>query len=231
MQKEMWSDKQKEFYNKEFTTLASESMEINIRRRYVDFLTTMLNEYDLKKGRKKFLEVGCNEGIIMEMMKEKYPDSDFSGFDISDKHIGIAAKKGLNVFVGNAEEMNPDEKYDVIYGTAVLHHLDDPDKFLRGLSKYLNEGGLLLFGPEPVHNNFTYIIWHSLRGFWQVEKGMLRMKKKNIRKMLKENYSESKIMTKGNAFAYAFKLTGAIWDFTRLSKMPVINDMYIIARK
>ncbi|MDD5362917.1 MAG: methyltransferase domain-containing protein [Ignavibacteria bacterium] len=227
----MWSDKQKEFYNEDFTTLASKSMEVNIRRKYVDFLVKILNENGLKQGGKKFLEIGCNEGIIMEMMQKNYPDSKFSGFDISDKHVEIAAKKGLNVFVGDAEKMNPEDKYDVIYGTAVLHHLNKMDKFLIDLRNYLNEDGILLFGPEPVHNNFVYIIWHSMRGFWNVEKGMLQMKKREIRKMLKENYSFSKIFTKGNAFAYAFKLTGAIWDFTRLSRLPIINDMYIIAKK
>jgi ubiquinone/menaquinone biosynthesis C-methylase UbiE len=223
------SEIQKEFYNHKFKTIATPEIEETIRSFYFQKISSILDP--LVTSPKKFLEIACGEGILMKKMNNHFLDSTFKGIDISEKNIAITKQRGFNAQVGDAQDINLNEKFDVIYGSAFLHHLENIDDCFESVSKHLNENGIILFGPEPVFYQFMYIIWHNLRRVWDIEKGMMNISETKIKMMLSKKYKNIKIYRHGNAFAYSFKYTGFIWNFLRFSRIPALNDIYIYAEK
>jgi len=223
------SKDQKKFYDEEFKTLASPAMEASIRDFYFQEIVSILGDRFHPGGRA--LEVGCGNGMLMEKMRERYPDSSFEGFDISEKNVTMARKRGLDVSVGNADNMSLEGGYDLVYGSAVLHHLQDIGAFFEQVAALLNDGGVILFGPEPVSYQFIYIIWHKLRRIWEIEKGMLNITEKKMRLLLAGSFENVRISRHGNAFVYSVRPVGRTWNALRLSKVPSLNDIYIYAEK
>lgn len=109
---------------------------------------------------KVYLEYGC--GMDKESRAERLAKEGATvhGIDISDyaiDHLSKRAKEqglSINYQVMNAEEMTyPDDSFDVIYGTGILHHLD-LEKALESISKKLKKGGQAVFIEPLGHNLF-----------------------------------------------------------------------------
>jgi ubiquinone/menaquinone biosynthesis C-methylase UbiE len=82
---------------------------------------------------KDVLEYGCGDGSF-SLLALKLPaiSASLTGIDISDVAIGKAAARPAQLGYQNARfrEMNaeamsfPDESFDVVFGRAIIHHLD-----------------------------------------------------------------------------------------------------------
>lgn len=225
------AEQQQEFYNKEFKKISSAKMDDNIRQFYFEKLQSILSKNIDTTQKISALEIGVGSGILMNQMKKEYDHWSFQGIDISEKNIEEAKQKGLDVFVADACKLDIETKYDLIYGTAVLHHLESPTKFFEAAAKRLNPGGVLLIGAEPVCYAWFYIWYHKMRGSWDIEKGMLNIVPKNIKQDLSRLFQFHHLYVHGNPFAYAIKPVGQMWNALQFSKIPGLNDIYIFARK
>lgn len=134
-------------------------------------------EYDAYEARLKelvpcadVLEYGCGPyGFIYEAAKTA---SSAHAIDISPVAIQIsqekAAKLGVSAefHVMNCEAMSfPDNSFDVIFGNAILHHLDLAKTFSE-MRRVLRPGGVILFKEPLGHNpliNLYRLLTPSLR--------------------------------------------------------------------
>ena len=220
------------FYDKEFKTIAPFWIENNIRNFYFQNLIEIILKNGNLKSSIDALEIGCGKGLLMEKMQKQFPDWRITGMDISEKEISTAKLKGLNVMVADIENFDPAKnKYDLIYGTAILHHLTNLKPFLENIGDLLNNNGIFLIGAEPSKYNFVYILSHIIRGTWKVEKGQLNINSNEINKYLSRQFTNIHIYTIGNAFAYSFINIGKTWNITHLANFPFINDYYIYSEK
>ena len=133
----------------------------NIDRRAVDFVLSNLE----KKEHLTVLDVGCANGKILE--------SRFANREIFDRAVGIdyneevIAKKQaegsdfyhyycMDLEAPDFEEMldammeaEGIPKFDIIFSSLVIHHLKNPNKLLRILSRRLRkDGAIILRGAE-----------------------------------------------------------------------------------
>lgn len=134
-------------------------MDSAIRRSF-----TLLGEV---KG-KRLLELGCGMGqFTIELAKR---GADVHAIDISDESVQYVAKKAadtgvpLKVMVMNAEKMLfPADYFDLVYGGAILHHLDLP-KALSEIRRVLKVGGRAVFveplGTNPIINLYRKVTPH-----------------------------------------------------------------------
>ncbi|AXT61826.1 class I SAM-dependent methyltransferase [Aquimarina sp. AD10] len=108
---------------------------------------------------KVFLEYGCGMAEGNRLVKLAKKGAVAHGIDISDfaiNHLSQEAKKeGLDIDykVMNAEEMTfEDNRFDIIYGAGILHHLD-LEKSYQSISKKLKKSGEAIF-IEPLGHNY-----------------------------------------------------------------------------
>jgi len=87
---------------------------------------------------KKVLEVGCATGDLIVYLKPKYG----VGVDISKKMIALAKRK--NSHLRNIKFLStwPKEKFEYIFMSDVIEHLEDPERTFKDISK--------LMGPETL---------------------------------------------------------------------------------
>ena len=112
------------------------------------------------------LEYGVADGGDMEFQKELAKIvSSFHGIDISEEAIAHITQKtqalglkNFNYTVMNAESLQfPDNTFDLIFGTGILHHLDLGRAYAE-MSRVLRPGGHAVFfepmGHNPILNAF-----------------------------------------------------------------------------
>lgn len=102
----------------------------------------------------KVLEIGCGTGNYTRFLLEKFNDANIIAIDKSKKMIEIAKKKlngkNLEFIVADAEDIELEEKFDLITSNAAFQWFKDLE---RALSKYKNiliEDGVIsfsVFGP------------------------------------------------------------------------------------
>ena len=99
----------------------------------------MKSEYriiaDIVQENTRVLDVGCDEGILMEFLKEK-KSVDIRGIEISKKKVQICIAKGLTVIEGNAEvdlKQFPNKSFDYVVLGQTLQAFVNPEKVIREL--------------------------------------------------------------------------------------------------
>lgn len=92
------------------------------------------------------LDIGCGNGYYVGKLAERFPDKNYTGYDISEEFIAIARDElgsdKINFGVGDAHAV--EGKYDFILARLVFQHLPDPENVLKSIAESLNPGGHLL---------------------------------------------------------------------------------------
>jgi len=125
----------------------------------------------LKKGI-NVLDVGCGRGRAINLLAELYPNSQFTGVDLSPEAIDFATdesrRKGLkNVSfvikdVTDFDRKHIQDQYDLITTFDAVHDQAQPSNVLKGIYRSLKPGGLYLMqdihGSSEVQNNVDHPI-------------------------------------------------------------------------
>ncbi len=116
-------------------------------------------------GNETVLDVGCGTGILLEILKKKYPDINAIGVDPDRRALTIAherlRKAGVKVELKQAfgEALpNPGESVDICFSTLAFHHMPEPIKFktLREIHRVLKKGGRLLISDFNKGDNLLF---------------------------------------------------------------------------
>ncbi len=113
------------------------------------------------------LDVGCGSGFALVHMAKEFPNSQFTGYDISKEAVSRgnahAAQHGLsnvNLIAKDVAQIDDVQKYDFITTFDAVHDQADPDKVLRNINTALKDDGVYLMqdiaGSSHVHNNMDH---------------------------------------------------------------------------
>jgi 2-polyprenyl-3-methyl-5-hydroxy-6-metoxy-1,4-benzoquinol methylase len=195
---------QKIFYDKAFETetVWSES-NISDSTRY--FIQRFIN-CAIQPGSKKVLEIGCGNGLLTFFLLKK--QLQITSIDISEKAVenmhkqfsGEIHQGRLKLKCADILEFleGADEKYDVIIGSGIIHHIEKKEwKNLFQLAhKSLAPDGVFACGPEPNAGGLYTLAWPFAKFFyrlfgmdyrWEVEKGTFAMVPKNLKSALRKS--------------------------------------------
>ncbi len=113
--------------------------------------------------------------------------------DISKEALKVGIKsngeiKNINYCQINAENLPfQDGAFNCIYIVAALHHLQNPEKFLKEARRCLKQGGSLVIGVEP--NRYGHVLYQKLVfGFWN----FLKSKKRDCQKVELKSIGDEK---------------------------------------
>jgi ubiquinone/menaquinone biosynthesis C-methylase UbiE len=113
------------------------------------------------------LDVGCGAGRALNIMAAEYPNSRFTGSDISEEGLGVgrtaASKNGLTNLkfeVGDATDLGYSDEFDFITTFDAVHDQAAPGKVLASIEKALRSDGLYLMqdikASSEVQNNVEH---------------------------------------------------------------------------
>ena len=137
--------KAKMMFNKNYAYLASTS---NVMKKHWSKLSkNIIRKYRLKK--KSFVvEIGSNDGIFLENISKK--KINHLGVDASKNVCDIAKSKGINSLndffnVKTAKKIKSKYgKADVIVSTNTMHHIEDINSVVEGMSKLIKDNGTII---------------------------------------------------------------------------------------
>lgn len=98
----------------------------------------------------KVLDIGCSNGFKTQMLFDKYENIDkIVGIDIDDKAIDVAKikfadNKKYSFKQKSIDDLDFEEKYDIIFLSYVLQHLQNPKLVINKLKNILTDRGVLI---------------------------------------------------------------------------------------
>lgn len=111
-----------------------------------------------------WLDLGCGDGTLTELLEHAYPQSDITGADVSFDSIMSAQKKSLNArfihYEGNRLPFE-NKQFDVVLLAAVLHHVrfEAHAALIKEVKRVLKPGGrAYVFEHNPYHPGTRYIV-------------------------------------------------------------------------
>ena len=140
----------------------SPSTEISQTNELLNLLRIFELESTVKLENKKILDAGSGSGHRITNVANFFKKCDFVGIDISKKSLEIAnelkkIKKISNIEFVQHNIMNGVDnlgKFDMVLCMGVLHHLSNPQKGLKYLTKSLEDNGIIflyLYGKLGGH--------------------------------------------------------------------------------
>jgi SAM-dependent methyltransferase len=96
---------------------------------------------DMRSGRTA--DIGAGFGLFLEEMKLRWPASDIVAIEPSIDMAKICREKGLSVLETTLEDVDPDERFDLMTAFELFEHLHDPLPFVEKVYSLLNPGGYL----------------------------------------------------------------------------------------
>lgn len=126
------------------------------RKDYPDIL-----EEIQKEEFQDMLDAGCGTGAMIHMLYKDVPDKHYTGLDLSEKMIAVAAKKHMNdvkFVVGDCEALPFEaDSFDVITCSMSFHHYPNPEKFFCNVSRVLRKNGRLIL--RDMASNRKAMMW------------------------------------------------------------------------
>jgi SAM-dependent methyltransferase len=119
-----------------------------------------------KTNGKKFFEFGCNDGIFLEKLNKRQVNT--LGIDPSKNITDIARSKKLDVITGyfntNSVESILSEygMFDVVSGSNVFAHNNNPSEILNSANLLLNDNGFLCLEVMYAYDLFEKFQWDTL---------------------------------------------------------------------
>lgn len=96
----------------------------------------------------KILDVGCGGGLVAEPLCRQ--GADVTGIDASAATIAVAQAHAqlmhlnINYKTAAVEDMDPDDRYDVITALEIVEHVSDVQGFVNACAALLKPNGLLI---------------------------------------------------------------------------------------
>lgn len=95
------------------------------------------------------LDVGCGDGYILDRVKEAFPNFRTYGVEPNRKAAQIASRRH-QIFEGVFEDYKSAAKFDLIFSSHVVEHVESPIKFLKEIGESLRSDGVAIIDTPNI---------------------------------------------------------------------------------
>jgi len=94
---------------------------------------------------KSMIDLGCGEGAMIRAIKKEFPKVKLTGIDISPRRINCLKKRlpKDKFYIKDVCNTNIKEKFDFIYSSQVIEHVQSDKKMIKEMSRLLKKNGIL----------------------------------------------------------------------------------------
>ncbi len=233
---EVFSPSEKSFYDR---AIAGDKERENFFTSIIVKNRIKFYEKLLKRKPLNILEVGCGTAVSSEGFLKN--GIDYTGIEFEKSIYNFAVSKSRNVIFGDFLKFNFKKKFDILFASQVVEHIEEPNLFFNKCFEVLNNDGILHIDVPNENSMISY-----LRKFFKNENfyGAIRppyhmraytsISLNNL--FLRNNFHKIKTFSKIN-FDRTFgqlviKVPFKIALFFRLQQMTGLNSLLVgIAQK
>jgi len=140
------------------------------RKKRIDYIYRLdKRTFELKKiivkffnnySKLKLLDIGTADGLVLSKLNRIFKFKKTIGIDMSKDLLDANNDTDIDLEIGNAENLRfKDASFDIITASAVIEHLNNPEKMLSECYRVLNDKGILILTtPNPFHNRIAEAI-------------------------------------------------------------------------
>lgn len=162
-----------------------------------------LREFNVKQG--KVLDVGCGPGIFLKLFNDR-------GWEVSGVEPSLWARQharerfNIHSVVGDMDEIDKDDKYDLIVIMDTLEHLFNPKELLFKVRKLIKLDGLLYITTPDIGS----LVASALGRYWWsiISSHLFYFDRETIRHLLElTGFKVINIKTYGRTFSVGYWLS------------------------
>ncbi len=123
-----------------------------VQRRLIDRFHHVIVRKIAELGPEQFLDAGCGEGFVAELLLRQFPGLRITGFDFNPASVALAEAKNPGATFVTASIFDipyPANSFDLVGCFEVLEHQQDPRAALRELLRVSRRHVLLSVPHEP----------------------------------------------------------------------------------
>jgi 2-polyprenyl-3-methyl-5-hydroxy-6-metoxy-1,4-benzoquinol methylase len=215
-----------------YNSLIKNSRIHELKESYLFNSLTKIIDNNIKITNKStILELGFNDGTRLKKIASYYKDSKVIGLEVRQQCVNKLVNEGYDCRLVTEEIFKINEKFDVIYGYAIIHHLSIPYDYLKHLYSLLNPGGILIFPHESYSTHITGIILTTINGNWKYETNLFKLSRRKLIKECNKISNNFYISYNGLITLYGFPKLNKIYRILKLHKFPFFNELSIFIKK
>lgn len=119
------------------------------------------------------LDVGCGRGHAVNLLAQAFPNSTFTGWDISEEGVAVAREEAAELGLTNAHfevqdvvTLGDEQRFDLVTAFDAIHDQAHPGRVLRGIQGSLRPGGVFLCVDIAASSDLADNVEHPLGPFF-----------------------------------------------------------------
>jgi 2-polyprenyl-3-methyl-5-hydroxy-6-metoxy-1,4-benzoquinol methylase len=149
---EVFSPSEKKFYEK---SISGDEKRSNLFIQKI--VKNRINSYEkiLKRKPLNILEVGCGTAVMSKGYLQN--GVEYTGIEYDKNIFNFAKSKSRNIIFGDFLTHNFKKKFDILFASQVVEHIEKPDIFFKKCNMILNKNGILHIDVPNDHSMISYL--------------------------------------------------------------------------